>query len=118
MNMDPMELVKKILSLEPKIRIATLFDLNGTVMSTTHRDDVKIIVSYEVSLKSLQQAAKSWKLRNEIADKIGKGKYVLAAYEKIDRITIPLDDSHLVYVTTDPDADYQNIVNEVKKLRL
>lgn len=118
MIMDPKELVKKILSLEPKIRIATLFDLNGTVMSTTHRDDVKIIVSYEVSLKSLQQAAKSWKLRNEIADKIGKGKYVLAAYEKIDRITIPLDDTHLVYVTTEPDADYQKIVNEVKKLRL
>jgi len=60
--MDPKDLVKKILSLEPKIRIATLFDLNGTVMSTTHRDDVKIIVSYEESLKSLQQAAKSWKL--------------------------------------------------------
>jgi len=116
--MDPKDLVKKILSIEPKIRIATLFDFNGTVMSTTHRGDVKIIVSYEESLKSLQQAAKSWKLRDELADRIGKGKFVLAAYEKIDRITIPLDDSHLVYVTTDPDADYRNIVNEVKKLRL
>jgi len=116
--MDPTDLVKKILSLDPKIRIATLFDLNGTVMSTTHRSDVTIIVSYDESLKSLQQAAKSWKLRNEIADKIGKGKFVLAAYEKIERITIPLDDSHLVYVTTDPGADYQNIINEVKKLTL
>jgi len=116
--MDPTDLVKKILGLEPKIRIATLFDLNGTVMSTTHRDDVKIVVSYEESLKSLQQDAKSWKLRNEIADKIGKGKFVLAAYEKIERITIPLDDRHLVYVTTDPGADYQNIINEVKKLTL
>jgi len=116
--MDPMELVKKILNIEPKIRIATLFDLNGTVMSTTHRDDVKIIVSYEESLKSLQQAAKSWKLRAEVADKIGKGKFVLASYEKIDRITIPFGDSLMVNVTTDPDADYQNIVNEVKKLSL
>ena len=29
-------------------------------------------------------------MRNDLSDKIGEGKYVLAEYDKIKRITIPL----------------------------
>jgi adenine specific DNA methylase Mod len=36
---------------------------------------------------------------------IGKGKYVLAEYEKIKRITMPLNDEHLLYITTEPEAN-------------
>ena len=35
-------------------------------------------------------AVSAWKTRSQLANKIGKGKYVLAEYEKIKRITMPL----------------------------
>jgi hypothetical protein len=39
-------------------------------------------------------------LRNVLASKI-KGKYAMAEYEKIKRITVPLENDHLLLVTTE-----------------
>jgi hypothetical protein len=52
------------------------------------------------------------------ATKIGKGKYVLAEYEKIERITMPLGDEHLLYITTEPEADHSRIIEKVMTLKL
>jgi hypothetical protein len=58
----------------------------------------------------------SWKTRT-LAPKIGKGKYVLAEYEKIKRITMPLGDEHLLYITTEPEADHSRISERVRTLK-
>jgi len=55
-------------------------------------------------------------LRNSLASKVGKGKYAMAEYEKIKRITVPLDNDHLLLVTTEVQADHQNIIANVVKL--
>jgi hypothetical protein len=60
----------------------------------------------------------AWKTRSELTPKIGKGKYVLAEYEKIKRITMPLGENHLLYVTTEIDADHSAITSGVAKLDL
>ena len=52
-------------------------------------------------MRSLELAVNSWKTRSLLEPKLGKGRYVLAEYEKIMRITIPLDDNHLLYMTTE-----------------
>ena len=40
----------------------------------------------------------------------------MAEYEKVKRITIPLDDnSHLLLVTTEVDADHNRIIDKVLK---
>jgi hypothetical protein len=41
---------------------------------------------------------------------------VLAEYEKIKRITMPFGDRHLVYVTTEPQANHANIISEITNL--
>ena len=69
------------------------------------------------SKKSLQQAINAWKNRNEYVDRIGKGKYVLAAYEKVKRITVPLDDDHLIYITTEADANHDDIIQKTLSLK-
>jgi hypothetical protein len=69
--------------------------------STNNSEGVKNLLSSEESNKSLGLAINSWKIRGELADKIGKGKYTLTEYEKIKRITMPLGDKYLLYVTTD-----------------
>jgi len=40
----------------------------------------------------------------------------MAEYEKIKRITAPLDNDHLLLVTTEVDADHQNVIAKVLKL--
>ena len=40
----------------------------------------------------------------------------MAEYEKIKRITIPLDDDHLLLITTEVQADHSKIINNTLKL--
>jgi hypothetical protein len=47
---------------------------------------------------------------------VGKGKYAMAEYEKIKRITAPLDSDHLLLVTTEVGADHQSIIKNVLEL--
>ena len=104
------------MNIDTKIRLVTICDINGKVMFSDHRQGVKNLLSTEESKESLELAVNSWKTRSKLAPKIGKGKYVLAEYEKIKRITMPLGDNHLLYVTTEPEADHQNIINRIYSL--
>ena len=114
--MDYQKLQSDIMNIDPKIRLVTICDINGKVMFSDHRQGVKNLLSPEESKESLELAVNSWKTRSKLAPKIGKGKYVLAEYEKIKRITMPLGDNHLLYVTTEPEADHQNIINRIRNL--
>jgi hypothetical protein len=85
-------------------------------MYSQHREGVKNLLSPEESNKSLELAINSWKIRTELANKIGKGKYVLAEYEKIKRLTMPLDDKYILYITTEIEADHSKIILGIIKM--
>jgi hypothetical protein len=40
----------------------------------------------------------------------------LAEYEKMKRITMPLNDNHLLYVTTEPEADHMSIIRKIEEV--
>lgn len=40
-------------------------------------------------------------LVKELFEKVGQGLYVIADYEKIKRITIPLDNNNLLFISVD-----------------
>ena len=86
------------------------------IIHSDHREGVKNLLTPEESKKSLELEVNSWKTRNQLAPKIGKGKYLLAEYEKIKRITMPLGDEHLLYVTTEIEADHSVQIDRITKL--
>jgi len=116
--MDYKRIHENIMKSDPRIRLVTICDLNGKIMHSEHREGVKNLLTPEESKRSLELAVNAWKTRSELSPKIGKGKYVLAEYEKIKRITMPLGESHLLYVTTETDADHSVITSSVAKLDL
>jgi len=87
-------------------------------MFSDHKPGVSNLLSPEESKKSLEMAVNAWKSRNELAGKIGKGKYVLAEYEKIKRITLPLGEDHILYITTEPNADHVRILEGISRISL
>jgi len=105
------------MSIDPKIRFATIFDMNGKVMFSGHRNGVENLLTPEESQKSMQLAINAWKSRNEVSSKIGKGKYALVEYEKLKRITMPLDSDHILYITTDVEADHAPIIYKALRLK-
>jgi hypothetical protein len=114
--MDYDNLCKHILNLDPKVRFAGICDDTGEIKYGGQREGIKNLLSPEETKKSNLQALARWGLRNALVTKIGKGIYSMAEYEKIKRITMPLENDHLLLVTTEVEADHGRIINNVLKL--
>ena len=119
-KIDCEKMYEDIMNIDARIRLVTICDSNGRVVYSEHREGVKNLLTPEESKESLELAVNSWKTRTKLAPKIGKGKYVLAEYEKIKRITMPLgdDDHHLLYITTEVQADHSNIIRRVSEITI
>ena len=114
--MDHKLIYEELMKSDPNIRLVTICDLNGKIIYSDHREGVKNLLTPEESKKSLELAINAWKTRSQLAPKIGKGKYVLAEYEKIKRITMPFGNELLLYITTEVEADHSNILDRIRKL--
>jgi hypothetical protein len=107
---------KDIVNIDPKIRLVTICDSEGRMMYSRHRQGVENLLTPEESKKSLEMAMTGWKVRSDLSNKIGKGRYVVAEYERIKRITMPFGDDYLLYLTTEPQADHLDIINRIRRL--
>lgn len=114
--MDFKKVYEDIMNSDPKIRLVTICNLEGKIMHSGHRQGVTNLLSPEESKKSLDLAINAWKTRSELAPRIGKGKYVLAEYERVKRITMPLGNDHILYITTEVQADDRGIIDRVRRL--
>ena len=114
--MDYERLCRDILNLDPKIRFAGICDETGETKYGGQREGVRNLLSPEETKKSNLQALARWGLRNTLAPKIGKGRYSMAEYEKIKRITAPLENYNLLLVTTEIEADHGRIIDNILQL--
>ena len=102
--MDFENLLKRIMDSDPNIRHSIVTDLEGKILSTSHREGVTNYLSPVETETSLKRAANAWKSRKELTPKIGRGLYAIAAFEKITRMTFPLEDENLIFVSLGSDT--------------
>jgi hypothetical protein len=114
MNYD--QICKSILDSDSKVRFAGICDESGETKYGGMREGKSSLLSPQESQKSNLQAVGRWGLRKSLTAKTGKGIYAMTEYEKLKRITIPLDDDHLLVVTTEVDADHGNIISNTLRL--
>ncbi len=114
--MDYGSLCKEILDLDSKIRFAGVCDDSGGIKHGGQREGITNLLSPDETKRSNIQAIARWALRNSLSSKVGKGKYAMTEYEKIKRITIPLEETHLLLVTTEVDADHAKIISSILNL--
>src|SRR5919112_6248226 len=113
--MDYGSLCKDILDLDQNIRFAGVSDETGEIRYGGQRQGVSNLLSSEETKRSNLQALARWALRNALSPKVGKGRYAMAEYEKVKRITIPLkDNSFLILVTTEVNADHSRTIEHPK----
>ncbi len=101
--MDFMNLLKRIMDSDPNIRHSIITDNEGNILATEHRPGITNYLSQEETAASLKRAAISWKARKELSPKIGNGLYAIAAFEKITRMTFPLEEDNMIFVTLGSD---------------
>ncbi len=98
-----MNLLKRIMDSDPNIRHSIISDNEGNILAIHHRPGITNYLSQEETAASLKRAAIAWKGRNELRSKIGKGLYAIAAFEKITRMTFPLGEDNLIFVSLGSD---------------
>jgi DNA-directed RNA polymerase subunit L len=117
--MDYKKVGNQILNLDPYVRFVTIIGINDNkFLFSEHGPGVTNLLTREENDQSLQFTLSAWKIRNTLKKQIGKGKFVLAEYEKIKRISMPLDDNHLLYITTEVGCDAIDLIEKIKKLQL
>jgi hypothetical protein len=115
-NMEKHEkLLNMLMDFNPLVRFTAVCSRDGEIEWSSQRDDVTNIIPLEDTKASIQRASASWNARDQLSENgTGKGMYTITAYEKIKRITIPLDDDHILFISTDNtpkgDKDYGRLV--------
>ncbi len=104
------KLLNMILGEIPSSRIAIICDHDGNILWNSIRDNTTSYLSMDETKESLKRSIESWKERDKLSAKIGKGKYAIVAYDKIKRITVPLPNNHLLFVSLEGE-EFGNVKN-------
>jgi hypothetical protein len=109
-DMDYQKLCNDILNLDPKVRFVGVCDHTGGIKNGGLRDGIKSILTDDEIKKSNLISLERWRLHNTLADRIGKARYAMEEYEKVKQITMPLEDEHLLLISTEVNADHGKII--------
>lgn len=102
--MDYGNLLQRIMHSDGNVRHSIVTDLDGNILATNHHEGITNYLSPEETASSLKRAASAWKARKQLSPKIGRGLYAVAAFEKITRITFPLGENNLIFVSLGSDT--------------
>jgi hypothetical protein len=110
------KILDNIMRTDIHIRYATIFDMEGKEIRTVIREGVTPFLNDEETKDTLRYAASAWKTRSKFAPKIGKGQYVLAVYEKLRRLTMPVDNKFMLLITWGIDGGTADIIEHLQNM--
>ena len=105
-----------VLDIDHSIRFAAIGNRNGELIGSGTRQDIQSLLDPQEVKMSIYHAYLRNETRKNLAHRIGKEKYSMTEYEKIKRITIPVEKDHLLLVSTELNVDHTKIVNDIFKL--
>ncbi len=114
--MSIQKILDNVMNTDHHIRYATICDMEGKELGTVVREGVTPLLSDEEHKETLRYAVNAWKTRAKFAPKIGNGKYVLAVYEKLRRMTMPIGDKYMLLITWGLDGGTQDIVDHLQNM--
>ena len=114
--MDYEKLYHDVLDLDPKVRFVGICDNTGEIKNGGLREGIQSILTDEEIKKANLITLERWRLHNKLADRIGKARYAMEEYEKVKQITMPLQDEHLLLISTEVDAEHGKIIESAIQL--
>ena len=116
LNMDYGKLCHDVLDLDPKVRFVGVCDNTGVIKNGGLREGIKSFLTDDEIKKANLITLERWRLHNTMADRIGKARYAMEEYEKVKQITMPLEDEHLLLISTEVDAEHGKIIESAIQL--
>ncbi len=115
--MNHQQLIDTVINSDKNIRFATICNMVGDIEVTGQSEGIEKFLTTEETKENLESAAQAWlHARKTIAKKIGKGLYTLTAYEKLKRVTVPLEDGFLLLATMGNTSEQTKTIDGILKL--
>lgn len=114
--MDFDKLFSDVLKVDPSIRYAAIQNNAGRIITGGFRENIAPILNDEELQMMHHYASQRWQTRKNIEHKLGSAKYAMAEYDKIKRISFPIDEKHLLMVTTELNTDHTNVISKILEL--
>ena len=93
------QLLNMLMDFNDSVRFAAVSDSNGTLLWNSQRDGVTNIVPIEKTKATMSRSRGEWDEAASTADDMGNGLYSITSYAKIKRITIPLSDGNMLFIS-------------------
>jgi hypothetical protein len=97
------KLLNMLMDFDEAIRFAAVANSTGEILWHSQRKGVKNIVSFKDTKQTLLRAINAWKENFRIQNLVGSGLYSISSYEKIKRITVPLDNGNVLFLSMNND---------------
>ena len=101
---------KEVLSLEKSIRWVGITNKFGVLLDVEHKEGVNMLLTEEENEDYAAKTIFRQKTRAKFEPKIGKLVYALGRYEKVNRVTVPINDSYYLLLTLDVEEKNFNTI--------
>ena len=115
--------IEQLLHFQRSIRWVSIANKYGVLLAVEQREGLKPLMTEEENDEYAANSVKRHKTRIKFQRKIGKLKYAIGKYEKINRVTIPINQDYYLLFTLDrneqnyDDLIISNIIPFVDKYR-
>lgn len=116
-SLSAQELLRSVMKSDSRIRYATICDMEGVVLGTEIREGVTPLLNEDEHREAVVYAINAMKIRQKLSAKLGKNQYVLAVYDNLCRLTMPIGDKYMLLITWTPETTLdvlKNIRNAIK----
>ena len=93
------QLLNMLMDFNESVRFAAVSDAAGQLLWNSQRNGVSNIVPIEKTKTTMSRSRTEWDAYTSSAEYIGNGMYSITSYAKIKRITIPLPDGKMLFIS-------------------
>jgi len=104
------------MSIDSTIRYAAVQNKGGEKICGGFRDNISPILSDDELKMMHYYASQRWQTRKNIEHKLGNTEYAMAEYDKLKRMTFPINEKYMLMLTTEINADHTRVINKVLEL--
>lgn len=110
------ELCKNALELDPQIRFVGVLNDAGELLNNAYKEGVEKLLNPEEVRMSFHYTIQRRENVSNLAHKIGSEQSTITKYDKVTLISIPLNEKELFLLSTEPNADYFEIIKKTCSL--
>ena len=114
--MDFDKLHTDVMKIDSTIRYAAVQNDVGEKICGGFRENINPILSDDELKMMHYYVSQRWQTRKNIEHKLGNTKYAMAEYDKLKRISFPINEKYLLLLATEISTDHTSVINKVLEL--